>query len=131
MLGEVLFDELSVLLEDLLGTYLPIEFPSVSFDAINLGSDTPPGFEVTGLEVLIAKSPAISSRPVIGGSVLNERTINILLRQWDSDGKTTPAIERVVRRYPQSSVGALVPATRDTLEQVTIYLISSEILAGI
>lgn len=131
MSGDLLFDIVKDLLADYLGEYKPIDFPDVIFPAINLGSDTPVGFEVSGLEVLVAKSPAVSSRPIIGGDVLSQHTINVLLRQWDPDGTTALAVERLIRRFPQASVGALVPATRDTLEQVTVYFVDSTILNGV
>lgn len=127
---ENVFDILKEGLKDLLGDYTDRSFPSVQFDAINLGSDTPSEFDVTGLEVLVSPNFVLTSSPVINHRAQVTRELQVLVRQWTSGETTRAAAEKIVQLFPQASMGPTVPETRDHLEQVRISLyVGVDILA--
>lgn len=61
----------------------------------------PSEWKVTGLEVTIRQYPEISPRTPLGGTVKVQQLWEVVLMQYNPDGKEiATAMDRIVRRFP-------------------------------
>lgn len=108
-----------------LGTY---KYADNSLDtAITVGVKTPPGTEVTGLEVAIQRTPEVEREFEFGSNGALNKAWVVLLKQWGAgEPGLVEEIEAVLREFPTAESPTIMPATDETIEQATFRIPFSE-----
>lgn len=100
---------------NLLGTYT---FGSSTVPAIAV---VPPAVSrdrtVTGLEVIIGRSPEIENNPTLGSRHDRVRFWSVRLVQYDDDDTTEAAVERLLDEFEHIQLDPLLEATDEIPEQ--------------